>query len=67
MNEMSRGATALKARGLYRDVEREIIFTIVTLKELTTLQEMIKEIDPDAFIIVHNVHEVLGRGFRRRI
>jgi uncharacterized membrane-anchored protein YitT (DUF2179 family) len=67
MNEMSRGATALKARGLYRDVDREIIFTIVTLKELTTLQEMIKEIDPDAFIIVHNVHEVLGRGFRRRI
>jgi uncharacterized membrane-anchored protein YitT (DUF2179 family) len=67
MDEMSRGATALKARGLYRNVEREIIFTIVTLKELTTLTETIKEIDKDAFIIVHNVHEVLGKGFRRRI
>jgi uncharacterized membrane-anchored protein YitT (DUF2179 family) len=67
MDEMSRGATALKARGLYRDVEREIIFTIVTLKELTKLTELIKEIDPDAFIIIHNVHEVLGKGFRRRI
>jgi uncharacterized membrane-anchored protein YitT (DUF2179 family) len=67
MNEMSRGATALKARGLYRNVEREIIYTIVTLKELTTLTEMIREIDPDAFIIVNNVHEVLGKGFRRRI
>jgi uncharacterized membrane-anchored protein YitT (DUF2179 family) len=67
MNEMSRGATALKARGLYRDVEREIIFTIITLKELTVLTELIKEIDPDAFIIINNVHEVLGKGFRRRI
>jgi uncharacterized membrane-anchored protein YitT (DUF2179 family) len=67
MDEMSRGATALKARGLYRNVEREIIFTIVTLKELTTLTERIKKIDPEAFIIVNNVHEVLGKGFRRRI
>jgi uncharacterized membrane-anchored protein YitT (DUF2179 family) len=67
MDEMSRGATALKARGLYRNVEREIIFTIVTLKELTILTETIKDIDPDAFIIVNNVHEVLGKGFRRRI
>jgi uncharacterized membrane-anchored protein YitT (DUF2179 family) len=65
MNEMSRGATALKARGLYRNVEREIIFTIVTLKELSTLTEMIREIDPDAFIIVNNVHEVLGKGFQK--
>jgi uncharacterized membrane-anchored protein YitT (DUF2179 family) len=67
MVEMSRGATALKARGLYRNVEREIIFTIVSLKELSTLTEMIKAIDPDAFIIVNNVHEVLGKGFRRRL
>jgi uncharacterized membrane-anchored protein YitT (DUF2179 family) len=67
MNRMSRGATALKARGLYRDVEREVIFTIVTLKELSTLTELIKEIDPEAFIIINNVHEILGKGFRRRI
>lgn len=67
MNDLSRGATALKARGLYRDIEREIIFTIVTLRELTILTEKIKEIDPDAFIIINNVHEVLGKGFRRRI
>lgn len=67
MNEMSRGATALKARGLYHNTEREIIFTIITLKELTQLTDIIKEIDPDAFVIINNVHEVLGKGFRRRI
>jgi uncharacterized membrane-anchored protein YitT (DUF2179 family) len=67
MYDLSRGATALKARGLYRNVEREIIFTIVTMKELSHLTEMIKEVDPDAFVIINNVHEVFGQGFRRRI
>lgn len=67
MNDMSRGATGLKAHGLYKNIEREIIFTVITLKELTTLSDLIKEIDPDAFVIIGNVHEVLGEGFRRRI
>lgn len=67
MNEMSRGATALKARGLYRNIDREILVTVVTLKELSKLTQIIKKIDPTAFVTVHNVHEVLGEGFRRRI
>jgi len=67
MNEMSRGATALKSRGLYRNVEREVVFTVVTIKELTTLTDHIKSVDPDAFVIINNVHEVVGEGFRRRI
>ena len=66
-NTMSRGATALKSRGLYQNIDREVIITIVTLKEVSNLQALIKEIDPDAFVIINNVHEVLGNGFRRRI
>lgn len=66
-NTLSRGATALKSRGLYKNVEREVIVAIVTLKELGKLQELIREIDPDAFVVINNVHEVLGNGFRRRI
>ncbi len=67
MNDYSRGATAIKSRGLYKNKEREVLVTIVTLKEVTSLTERIKEIDPDAFVIINNVHEVLGEGFRRRI
>lgn len=67
MNEMSRGATAIKARGIYRNIDREVIITVVTLKELSKLTHIIKSIDPTAFVTVHNVHEVLGEGFRRRI
>jgi uncharacterized membrane-anchored protein YitT (DUF2179 family) len=67
LNDLSRGATALKARGLYKNMDREVLMTVVPLKELTMLQDMIKQIDKDAFIIIGNVHEVLGNGFRRRI
>ncbi len=66
MSDLSRGATAIKTRGLYKDIDREMITTIVTLKELGKLTDIIKEIDPDAFVVIHNVHEVLGEGFRRR-
>lgn len=67
MNEISRGATAIKSRGIYRNVEREVIVTVVTLKELSKVTDLIKEVDPDAFVIISNVHEVRGQGFRRRI
>ena len=67
MNKLSRGATALKSRGIYKNVEREVIFTVIPLKEVGTLTELVKEIDPSAFVIINNVHEVLGEGFRRRI
>lgn len=67
MNDLSRGATAIKARGLYRNIDREVIVTVVTLKELGKLLSIIKRIDPKAFVTIHNVHEVMGEGFRRRI
>lgn len=67
MNELSRGATAIKSRGLYRNIDREVIMTVVTLKELGDVTDLIKSVDPDAFVIISNVHEVRGQGFRRRI
>jgi len=67
MDNLSRGATALKGRGLYTDTDREIIFTVITRKETTQLTDIVKEIDPTAFVIINNVHEVLGEGFRKRL
>ena len=45
MHDLSRGATALKTRGLYKNVEREVLTTVVTMKELGKLQDIIKEIN----------------------
>ncbi len=67
INDMDRGATALKGVGLYQNVERNVLTTVVSLKELGKLTSIVKQIDPKAFVTVHNVHEVLGEGFRRRV
>ena len=67
MTRLTRGATALKGRGLYKDIDRDVLMTVVPRKEITLLNEIIQEIDPDAFVTIHNVHEVLGDGFRRRV
>jgi len=67
MNKMSRGATALRGVGLYKNIDRNILMTVVTRKEITDLTDIISDIDPDAFVTIQNVHEVLGEGFRRRI
>jgi len=67
MNKLSRGATALHGKGLYSNQEQEILYTILLRKEVSLLIEIVKEIDPHAFIIVNNVHEVLGQGFRPRL
>lgn len=67
IDDFGRGGTALKARGLYRNLDREVIFTVVTLRDVTRLIDAVKEIDPNAFVIINNVHEVQGEGFRRRI
>ncbi len=66
-NEMGRGGTELFGRGLYTRKERNVLYAVVTRKEVATLRQEILKIDPDAFVIIANVHEVLGEGFRKRI
>ena len=66
MHKLTRGATALKSRGIYRDIDREIIMTVVTIKEVPKINELIKEIDPNAFIIINPIYEINGSGFKRR-
>jgi uncharacterized membrane-anchored protein YitT (DUF2179 family) len=66
VKRLSRGATAVKGRGLYTNTEREVVMTVVSRKEVGILTEIVETIDPKAFVIISNVHEVLGKGFRRR-
>lgn len=65
--DMNRGATAIKSRGLFRKIDTEIIYTVVKIKEIGKLTDIVKSIDPNAFMVLTSVHEVVGRGFRRRI
>lgn len=67
LKNLGRGVTAVHTRGVYRNVQREMLLTVVPLREVTKLVDVVKDVDPSAFVIIYNVHEVLGEGFRRRI
>ncbi|MEG6523072.1 YitT family protein [Desulfotomaculum sp. 1211_IL3151] len=64
IKELDRSATAWKARGMYSGEEQEVMISVVGRAEATRLKEIVKNEDPRAFIILANVHEVLGEGFK---
>ncbi|HID32473.1 MAG TPA: YitT family protein [bacterium (Candidatus Stahlbacteria)] len=67
IKKFDRGVTELSGRGLYTRKERPVLFCVVTKREIPLITREIKEIDNDAFVVVTEIYEVLGRGFRSRI
>ncbi len=65
--QLKRGATVLPGKGAYTKKDRNVIFCVVTKREIAHLRELIKEIDPNSFVVITEVYEVLGRGFKPRV
>jgi uncharacterized membrane-anchored protein YitT (DUF2179 family) len=65
LNKIDRGVTKLSAYGGYTDSERPVVMCVVDQTEFTKLKQLVKTIDPTAFIIVMDASEVLGEGFKR--
>ncbi len=63
VTDLERGATIYTAKGAYTMTDKEIITSVMDRKEFIKLKHYIKTIDPDAFIMISNVREVLGEGF----
>lgn len=61
--EMERGVTVLKGRGSFTKLDREVLYCVVARNELTKLKNLIHSVDPNAFVTVSQVHDVLGEGF----
>ncbi|MGC9336619.1 MAG: YitT family protein [Candidatus Cloacimonadia bacterium] len=66
LKKMDRGVTMFKGKGGYSEEDRDIILCILTKREITRLRNLVKQIDPDAFVIIQDTYEVLGKGFRPR-
>lgn len=62
---LNRGATFLRGEGSYTHQERMVVLTAVKRQQITELKELVMEIDPAAFVIVQEAHQVLGDGFSR--
>ena len=64
-DQLERGATYLHGEGTYTRNETKVVLTAVRKQQLAELKELVVGIDPDAFIIVQEAHQVLGDGFIR--
>ena len=58
-----RGVTALDARGMYSGNRKDVLFCVVSRKEIAQLKELVVGHDAQAFVIVSDAREVLGEGF----
>lgn len=63
--ELDRGATYLYGEGSYTGQEKKVILTAIKKQQLAEMIEIVTRIDPNAFIIVQEAHQVLGDGFKR--
>ena len=62
--DLNRGGTYLNGEGMYTGEEKQIIYTVVSRREVAVLKEYISNIDPEAFITVMDAKEILGEGFQ---
>ncbi|OZM57289.1 hypothetical protein CIB95_07440 [Lottiidibacillus patelloidae] len=63
LDKMDRGATLLNGKGTYTGAPREVLYCVVGKNEIVRLKNIIKVVDPHAFVAVTEVHDVLGEGF----
>lgn len=64
-NQLDRGATFLDGRGGYTGTPKTVIMTAVSRRQVSDLKQLVQSIDPNAFMILQEAHQVLGEGFKR--
>jgi len=63
---MNRGATVLSATGAHTREKKDMVFSVMAKREVPRAREIVREVDPHAFVIITDVYEVLGEGFKPR-
>lgn len=61
--ELDRGVTLVQSRTGYLEKDTEMLLSVVSNREIVKIHRIVKDIDPDAFMIVNRVSEVMGEGF----
>lgn len=64
-DELDRGATFLRGEGSYSGSEIKVVLSAVKRQQIAELKDLVTRIDPDAFIILQEAHQVLGDGFAK--
>ena len=63
--DMGRGTTFLQGRGGYTGEDKLVLYCVVNRDEVVRLHRLVQEFDETAFVVVNDVHDVLGEGFTR--
>jgi uncharacterized membrane-anchored protein YitT (DUF2179 family) len=64
LSELDRGVTALKGTGMFTGHDKTVLLCVLNRAQLPALKNMVKKIDPCAFVIMMDIREVLGEGFK---
>lgn len=64
VHNMDKGVTVLYGQGAYSGSEKKVLMCAFRQREIASIKSAVKALDPDAFLIVCDAHEVLGEGFR---
>ncbi|MDI6600324.1 MAG: YitT family protein [Thermoanaerobacteraceae bacterium] len=65
LTKLGRGVTSFPGRGGYTGKERKVLFCVISRSEITRFKDIIREIDPDAFVVIFQAHEIMGEGFKK--
>lgn len=65
IDDLDRSATYIKSRGMYTGKDRDMIFLVVSRKEVRQVQHKIRDIDPKAFVVVTDAYDTFGEGFKQ--
>lgn len=63
--KLERGTTLLDAHGGYHGDSRQVVMCAIRRRQITELKDLVSRIDPNAFMILQDAHQVLGEGFMR--
>lgn len=64
MDTHGRGVTALRGKGMYTENEKDVLLCVFGQKEITIIKDIVRKHDPNAFLIVADINEVMGEGFK---
>jgi len=62
--ELERGVTIVPALGAYSGIDKKVVYCVVPRSETHRLKQLVRNIDPIAFIVINEVQDVLGEGFK---
>ena len=65
LHTLERGCTRLEARGMWSGEERPVLFCVLGRSETVWLKQTVAQCDPQAIVVISEVHEVFGEGFRQ--